>query len=73
MILNKLKVSDKRERDFANDLASIAFQFKKLKLNDHPELFIYLQESLMQTNLDNIKLPSLIMLVQCFKVNYIHS
>ncbi|TNV81380.1 hypothetical protein FGO68_gene14669 [Halteria grandinella] len=72
-ILNKLKVPEYRQGDFANDLASIAFQFKKLKLTNQSELYIYLQESLLQTSLDSMKLPSLIQLIQCFKTNYIHS
>jgi len=42
-----MKLNDEKESYKANDLARIAFQLKKLHLNDISEVFIYIENQLL--------------------------
>jgi hypothetical protein len=47
---DKLQISDDRQNSFGNDIASILFQLRKLKIDDIPDIYIYL-EKLCEQNL----------------------
>ena len=46
----KLQINDDRKNNFGNDIASILFQLRKLKIDNIPDIYIYL-EKLCEQNL----------------------
>lgn len=43
-MVDKLQIVNDRQDSFGNDIASILFQLKKLKVNDIPDIYIYLEK-----------------------------
>ncbi len=43
-MVEKLQIVNDRQDTFGNDIASILFQLKKLKVNDIPDIYIYLEK-----------------------------
>lgn len=43
-MVDKLQIVNDRQDTFGNDIASILFQLKKLKVNDIPDIYIYLEK-----------------------------
>ena len=69
---DKLQISDDRQNSFGNDIASILFQLRKLKIDDIPDIYIYL-EKLCEQNLQTLNRAGLLLLLQSFGTNYVHS
>ena len=61
-IQTKLKIAEDRASLFGNDIATIAFQLKKLHLSKMPELFIFIEQILV-SNLDKIDYSCLILMI----------
>lgn len=72
-IIKKLKVEDRRSQTAANDFAAIAFQLKKMKFTANPPLFIFIENQLSNIGLTQMPLTSLIVLIQAFQTNALHS
>ena len=72
-IIQKLKVEDSRKHLAGNDFAAIAFQLKKMRFTGNPELFIFIENQLLNCGVGKIALQSLIVLIQAFKSNALHS
>ena len=43
-MVEKLKIIEERQNSFGNDIGSILFQLKKMKINDIPDIYIYFEK-----------------------------
>ena len=43
-MVEKLKIIEERQNTFGNDIGSILFQLKKMKINDIPDIYIYFEK-----------------------------
>ncbi len=43
-MVEKLKIVDERQNTFGNDIGSIMFQLKKMRINDIPDIYIYFEK-----------------------------
>ncbi len=73
MLPQKMKLNDEKESYKANDLARIAFQLKKLHLNDISEVFIYIENQLLDHYQQFLFIQPLFMLLQAFGQHGLHS
>ena len=71
-MVEKLQIIDDRANSFGNDVASILFQLRKLRIDDIPDIYIYL-EKLCEQNLQQLNRSGLLLLLQSFGTNYVHS
>ncbi|CDW78621.1 UNKNOWN [Stylonychia lemnae] len=72
LIPDKYQNISRREVTQGNDFATITFHLKNLGITDMPEVYVYLENQLLNF-CDSLNKVSLMLLIQSFGIGYIHS